>query len=157
MLVCQIATVVSFGATMPRVLIVDDALIMRRLIADVARQAGWEVAGEASNGQDAVEQFRTLRPDLTTLDMVMPLMGGLEALRQIRAIDPEARVVMVTAVDQREALLESIREGALDFVVKPFDRDRILGVLQKVQAALNATAHSGPATPDTTEAHGEPR
>jgi two-component system chemotaxis response regulator CheY len=126
---------------MSRLLIVDDALIMRRLIADVARQAGWEVAGEAPNGQAAVDLFRSLRPDLTTLDMVMPIMGGLEALRRIRELDPRARVVMVTAVDQREALLESIREGALDFVVKPFERERILGVLKKVQAAMASEAN----------------
>lgn len=144
---------------MSRLLIVDDALIMRRLIADVARQAGWEVAGEASNGQDAVEKFTALRPDLTTLDMVMPIMGGLEALRRIRAIDPSARVVMVTAVDQREALLESIREGAIDFVVKPFDRERILGVLQKVQGKVVGPDGSGgdPEDPTSIEANGEPR
>lgn len=142
---------------MPRLLIVDDALIMRRLIADVARQAGWEVVGEASNGQEAVEKYVALRPDLTTLDMVMPLMGGLEALREIRRLDPHARVVMVTAVDQREALLESIREGALDFVVKPFDRERILGVLHKVQGTLVAPAADDPHGPTISEAHGEPR
>lgn len=143
---------------MSRLLIVDDALIMRRLIADVARQAGWEVAGEASNGQEAVEKFAALRPDLTTLDMVMPIMGGLEALRRIRGIDPSARVVMVTAVDQREALLESIREGALDFVVKPFDRERILGVLQKVQGTAATPSGGGdPEDPSSIEANGEPR
>jgi two-component system chemotaxis response regulator CheY len=125
---------------MSRLLIVDDALIMRRLIADVARGAGWEVAGEAPNGQEAVSQFAALRPDLVTLDMVMPVMGGLEALRRIRALDPRARVVMVTAVDQREALMEAIREGALDFVVKPFERQRIVGVLEKVRAALTSEA-----------------
>ncbi len=121
---------------MGRLLVVDDAMIMRKLIRDVAIEAGWEVAGEASNGAEAVALYEKLRPDLVTMDLVMPVMGGNEALRQIRAADPDARVVVVTALDQKQTLTESIRDGALDFIVKPFDRERIIGFLKKVRATL---------------------
>jgi len=134
---------------MGRLLVVDDAMIMRKLIRDVAAEAGWEVAGEASNGAEAVERYEQLRPDLVTMDLVMPVMGGNEALRRIRAYDPEARVVVVTALDQQQPLLDSIRDGALDFIVKPFERERILSLLNKVRpraAAPTPTAH-GPTGP----------
>ena len=121
---------------MGRLLVVDDAMIMRKLIRDVAVEAGWEVAGEACNGAEAVALYEKLRPDLVTMDLVMPVMGGNEALRRIRAADPDARVVVVTALDQKQTLTESIRDGALDFIVKPFDRERIIGFLRKVRASL---------------------
>jgi two-component system, chemotaxis family, chemotaxis protein CheY len=121
---------------MGRVLVVDDAMIMRKLIRDVAVEAGWEVAGEAANGAEAVALYEKLRPDLVTMDLVMPVMGGNEALRRIRAADPDARVLVVTALDQKQTLTESIRDGAIDFIVKPFDRERILGFLKKVRATL---------------------
>jgi two-component system chemotaxis response regulator CheY len=121
---------------MGRLLVVDDAMIMRKLIRDVAVEAGWEVAGEAGNGAEAVELYEKLRPDLVTMDLVMPVMGGNEALRRIRAADPDARVVVVTALDQKQTLTESIRDGAMDFFVKPFDRERISVFLKKVRASL---------------------
>ena len=123
---------------MKRLLVVDDALLMRRLIRDAALEAGWEVVGEAGDGEAAVALYRSLRPDLVTMDVVMPEMGGLEALRRIRADDPEARVVMITALDQKQTLVESIRDGALDFIVKPFDRGRIVSLLEKVGARPGA-------------------
>ena len=126
---------------MGRLLVVDDAMIMRKLIRDVAVEAGWEIAGEASNGADAVALYEKLRPDLVTMDLVMPIMGGNEALRRIRAVDSEARVVVITALDQKQTLTESIRDGALDFIVKPFDRERILGFLKKVRASLPGQGH----------------
>ena len=119
---------------MGRLLVVDDAMLMRRMIRDVALEAGWEVVGEAKDGREGVTLFERLRPDLVTMDVVMPEMGGLEALRKIRALDPEARVVMVTALDQKQTIAEAIRDGALDFIVKPFDRDRIAGLLGKIGA-----------------------
>mgnify|MGYP005817217415 CR=1 FL=1 len=134
---------------MPRLLVVDDAMIMRKLIRDTALEAGWEIVGEAANGAEAVALYQTLRPDLVTMDLVMPVMGGNEALRQIRAIDGEARVVVVTALDQKQTLMESIRDGALDFIVKPFERERIRGVLDKVRARQDA-----PRTPQTHPAPG---
>jgi two-component system chemotaxis response regulator CheY len=117
---------------MKRLLIVDDALFMRKLIGGVAAEAGWEVVGEAGDGKRAVELYEALRPDLVTMDLVMPVMGGLDALRMIRAVDPAAQVVVVTAVDQKETLMDSIREGAMDFIVKPFERERVLGLLRKL-------------------------
>lgn len=120
---------------MKRLLIVDDALFMRRLIAGVARDAGWEVAGEAGDGERAVAMHAELKPDLTTMDLVMPVMGGLEALERIREADPDARVVVVTAVDQKQSVIDAIRLGALDFIVKPFDRDRVASLLRKAAGA----------------------
>lgn len=117
---------------MKRLLIVDDALFMRKMLCDVAAEAGWEVVGEAANGLEAVAMYDRLRPDLVTMDLVMPEMGGLEALRRIRADNPQARVVVVTALDQKQALMDSIREGAIDFIVKPFERQRVLKLLTKL-------------------------
>src|SRR3954447_11445006 len=118
---------------MKRLLVVDDALLMRKMIGEVAAEAGWEVAGEARNGVEAVELYDRLRPDLVTMDVVMPEMSGLEALRRIRAADPDAQVVMMTALDQRQTLMESIRDGAIDFIVKPFEAARIISLLTKAQ------------------------
>jgi two-component system, chemotaxis family, chemotaxis protein CheY len=117
---------------MKRLLVVDDALFMRKMICGVAAEAGWDVVGEAADGREAVALYEQLRPDLVTMDLVMPEMGGLEALRAIRARDPGARVVVVTALDQKQSLMDSIREGAIDFIVKPFERQRILSLLAKL-------------------------
>jgi len=114
-----------------RVLVVDDALIMRMRIKDIAREAGWEIAGEATNGEEAVARFLELRPDLMTLDIVMPKMDGVAVLRQVRKEDPLARVAMVSAVDQKEKLSECIRLGAVDFIVKPFDKARLKSFFEK--------------------------
>jgi two-component system chemotaxis response regulator CheY len=116
---------------MKRLLVVDDALFMRKLICGVAAEAGWEVVGEAGDGAEAVALYERLRPDLVTMDLVMPVMGGLEALRQIRDRDPEAQVVVVTALDQKQALMDSIRDGAIDFIVKPFERQRVVNLLAR--------------------------
>jgi two-component system, chemotaxis family, chemotaxis protein CheY len=122
------------GASAKRLLVVDDALFMRKLISGVAAEAGWEVAAEAANGEEAVALYAQLKPDLVTMDLVMPVMGGLEALRKIRQVDPQAQVVVVTALDQKQALMDSIRDGAIDFIVKPFERDRVLNLLHKLGA-----------------------
>ncbi len=106
---------------MNRLLIVDDALIMRMKIREIATQAGWTIVAEGTNGVEAVKLFEEHRPDMVTLDMVMPEMDGLSALKAIRAGHPTANVVMVSAVNQKEKLRECILEGAVDFVVKPFD------------------------------------
>ena len=118
-----------------RVLVVDDQLITRTMIKDVASEAGWEVAGEASDGQQAVEQFKELSPDLVTLDMVMPHLDGLAALEQILQIDPSACVVMVSAVDQRPKLNRAIELGAADFLVKPVEKARLLSMFNKILPA----------------------
>jgi two-component system chemotaxis response regulator CheY len=124
---------------MKRLLVVDDALFMRKLICGVAAEAGWLVVAEAANGAEAVSLYQQYHPDLVTMDLVMPVMGGLEALRQIRAANPHAQVVVVTALDQKQALMDSIREGAIDFIVKPFERHRVLALLAKLGSA---TPHS---------------
>jgi two-component system chemotaxis response regulator CheY len=127
---------------MKRLLIVDDALFMRKMIRGVAAEAGWEVVGEAADGAEAVSLYQQLHPDLVTMDLVMPVMGGLEALRQIRALDPDAKVVVVTALDQKQALMESIRDGAIDFIVKPFERQRVLSLLGKLGSDARPVASS---------------
>ena len=120
---------------MKRLLIVDDAMFMRRLLADVATEAGWNVVGEAADGLQAIEKYDALRPDLVTMDLVMPILGGLEALRSIRHNDPEAQVIVISALDQKAAVLDSITAGAIDFVVKPFNRDQLLGMFKKLGAS----------------------
>lgn len=121
-----------------RLLVADDALIMRAIIKDIATRAGWEVVGEAATGAECVARYRELRPDLVTLDIVMPVMDGVEALRTLRQEDPAARIVMVSAVDQKAKLMECIQLDALDFVAKPFDRERLRALLQRYLAATTA-------------------
>ncbi len=113
-------------------LVTDDALIIREIIKDAVRRAGWEVVGEAANGKEAVESYRQLKPDVMTLDLVMPEYDGLYALREIMAEHPSAKVVIVSAVDQKDVLKESFVLGATDFVVKPFDRQSLLETLDKI-------------------------
>ena len=108
-----------------RVLVVDDAVIMRKRIKDIAERAGWEVAGEAGNGEEAIVLYEQENPDLVTLDIVMPKMDGVTALKRVMAINPAAQVVMISAVDQKDKLAECIRHGAVDFIVKPFDGERL--------------------------------
>lgn len=114
-----------------RLLIVDDALIMRMRIREIALQAGWEVVAEASNGSQAVELYRHLKPDLVTMDIVMPNMDGVEALKAIREEEPSSRVCMVSAVNQKEKLAECIRLGAIDFIVKPFEKAQLVSLFEK--------------------------
>lgn len=140
---------------MKRLLVVDDALLMRKMIRDVASETGWEVAGEARDGAEAVELYAKLRPDLVTMDVVMPTMGGLEALRQIRAADPGAQVVMITALDQKQTLMEAIRDGAIDFIVKPFERERVVSLLGKIPARAGAASGAPSIRVDPPSSTGE--
>lgn len=110
---------------MNRLMIVDDALIMRMKIRDIAGAAGWQVVAEAQNGEEAVALYEQHQPDLVTLDMVMPKLDGVAALRAIRELNPNAQVVMVSAVDQKDKLNDCITSGAMDFIVKPFDPARL--------------------------------
>jgi two-component system, chemotaxis family, chemotaxis protein CheY len=116
---------------MTRLLVVDDALIMRKRISEIARHSGWDIVGEAADGQQAVELYQTLHPDLVTMDIVMPTVDGVEALRAIRQLDPSAKVCMISALNQSEKLSECIRLGAIDFIVKPFDRTRLESLFQR--------------------------
>ena len=119
---------------MPSVLIADDAAFMRMMLKNVLTEAGYEVVGEAENGAVAVSKYRELNPDLTTIDITMPEMDGLAALKEIRAGDPAARVVMCSAMGQQSMVIESIQAGAKDFIVKPFQPDRVLEAVQKALA-----------------------
>ena len=124
------------GETMPaRVLIVDDALFMRTMLRNIFVESGFEVVGEAGNGNDAVEKYRALVPDLTTMDIVMPEKNGIEALKLIMAFDPRARVVMCSALGQESLIIEALEAGARDFIVKPFKPAKVVEVAQKVLAA----------------------
>lgn len=116
---------------MARVLVVDDAAFMRKLVSDALVKGGHEVVGEAGNGNEAVARYQELRPEVTTLDITMPEKGGLAALQEIMDLDPAACVVMCSALGQESKVLESIKIGAKDFVVKPFQPDRVVGAVDK--------------------------
>ena len=116
---------------MARILIADDAAFMRMRSATLLKELGHEVI-EAENGQEAVDLFRAESPDAVLLDITMPVMDGLDALREIRKLDGDARVAMVTAMGQQQVIMEAIKAGAKDFVVKPFDSDRIQSALWKL-------------------------
>ncbi len=114
------------------VLVCDDAIFMRTMISDILSQAGYQVIGEAETGVQAVEKFRELQPDLVTMDIVMPEMGGIDAVREIVKKDPEARILMCSAMGQQALVVEAIQAGAKDFVVKPFQPSRVLEAVQRV-------------------------
>jgi two-component system chemotaxis response regulator CheY len=116
---------------MARVLVVDDAAFMRKVVSDALHGGGHEVIGEASNGAEAIARYRELQPELMTLDITMPEMDGITALKEIIAIDPCARVIMCSALGQESKVLEAIRAGAKDFVVKPFKVERVLDAVGK--------------------------
>ena len=114
------------------VLICDDAIFMRTMIGDILRQAGFQVVGEAENGQQAIDKYRTLRPDFVTMDIVMPEMGGIDAVKEIIREDPQAKILMCSAMGQQALVIEAIQAGARDFVVKPFQPSRVLEAVQRV-------------------------
>jgi two-component system chemotaxis response regulator CheY len=118
-----------------RVLIVDDALFMRTMLRNIFAESGFDVVGEAGNGTEAVEKYRQLAPDLTTMDIVMPESNGIEALKRIMALDPRARVVMCSALGQESLIIEALDAGARDFIVKPFKPAKVVEVAQKVLAS----------------------
>lgn len=117
-----------------RVMIVDDALFMRNMLKDICIRAGFEVVVEADNGETAVELYREHRPGLVTMDIVMPRRSGIEALQDIMAEDPQARVVMVSALGQDSLVLEAVEAGARDFIVKPFKEEKVVDVIRRVTA-----------------------
>ena len=119
---------------MTRILVVDDAEFMRVRAARVLEDAGYEVI-HAGNGVEALKQYADSRPDAVLLDITMPEMDGLTALKEIRKLDPSARVAMVTAMGQQAIVMEALRSGARDFVIKPFQPERVLAALHKMLAA----------------------
>ncbi|HEX4805257.1 MAG TPA: response regulator [Conexibacter sp.] len=126
---------------MARVLVVDDAAFMRKVLTDALVAGGHEVVGEAGDGDAALAAFRELRPDLVTLDITMPGKDGLAALRELVELDPAVRVVICSALGQETKVLDAIKAGARDFVVKPFERERLLSAVEKAlgQPAQAAT------------------
>lgn len=117
---------------MKKILVVDDAKVIRMIIRQILTRHGFEIAGEAGNGKEALEKYKELRPDAVTMDIVMPEVDGIQGLKEILAFDKQAKVVMISAIDQRDALMESIRHGAADYVVKPFEDDRMVTSLKNI-------------------------
>lgn len=115
-----------------KILIVDDAAFMRMMIKDVLTKNGFEVIGEAENGKIAIEKFAELNPDLVIMDITMPEMNGIEALKAIKAAKPSAKVIMCSAMGQQAMVIEAIQSGAKDFIVKPFQADRVCEAVRKV-------------------------
>ncbi len=114
------------------ILIVDDAAFMRMMIKDILTKNGYNVVGEAENGTKAVEKFAEVKPDLVLMDITMPELDGIEALKKIKETDPSALIIMCSAMGQQAMVIESIQAGAKDFIVKPFQADRVLEAVKKV-------------------------
>ncbi len=123
---------------MARLLVADDASFMRQMIREIVESEGFEVCGEASDGVEAVDEFKRLQPDVVTMDIVMPRKSGIDAVRGIVAIDPGACVVMCSALGQETLVTEAIQAGAEDFIVKPFKPDAVIGTLKTVLAPADA-------------------
>ena len=117
---------------MAKILIVDDAAFMRMMIKDILTKNGYEVAGEAENGVVAVSKYGEIKPDLVLMDITMPEKDGIQALKDIKAIDSGAKVIMCSAMGQQAMVIEAIQSGAKDFIVKPFDADRVLEAVNKI-------------------------
>lgn len=117
-----------------RILIVDDALFMRHLLRSILEPIGYVIVAEAENGAEALKLFEELRPDLTTLDIIMPEMDGLQVLTGIRKLDQQAKVIMVTAVDQRSYMLKAMNMGVSDFIVKPFEDARVISAVERAMS-----------------------
>lgn len=115
---------------MPKILLVDDAAFMRMRCSKLLTENGYEV-NEAENGQEAISKYQSFQPDLVLMDITMPVMDGITATKEIKALDANAKVVMVSALGQQTMVIEAIKAGAKDFVVKPFEPDKILGTVRK--------------------------
>jgi two-component system chemotaxis response regulator CheY len=117
---------------MARILIIDDAKFMRVTLAALVKKANHEVVGEGENGKQAIELYRALLPDLVTMDITMPVMSGIDAVKEIKNEFPDARVIMCSAMGQQKMVVESIEAGAKDFIIKPFDDNRVLEAIARV-------------------------
>ena len=117
---------------MAKILVVDDAAFMRMMIKDILTKNGYEVAGEAENGRVAVSKYSELKPDLELMDITMPEKDGIQALKEIKAGDGNAKVIMCSAMGQQAMVIEAIQSGARDFIVKPFQADRVIEAVKKV-------------------------
>ena len=115
-----------------RILVVDDAAFMRMMLKDILTKGGYEVCGEAGDGVEALAKYNELKPDLVTLDITMPNKDGIAALKDIKAADPSAVCIMCSAMGQQSMVIEAIQSGAKDFIVKPFQADRVIESIKKV-------------------------
>ncbi|WP_409305552.1 response regulator [Peribacillus sp. SCS-155] len=117
---------------MARILIVDDAKFMRLTLSEILEKAQHKVVGEAENGQEAIDMYRKIQPDLVTMDITMPVLSGLDAVKQIKSEFPDAKVIMCSAMGQQKMVVEAIEAGAKDFIVKPFDENRVSEAINRV-------------------------
>ena len=115
-----------------KILIVDDASFMRMMIKDILSKNGFEIAGEAENGAKAIEKYKETKPDLVIMDITMPEVDGIQAVKEIKKIDPNSKIVMCSAMGQQAMVIEAIQAGAKDFIVKPFQADRVIEAVRKV-------------------------
>lgn len=118
-----------------KVLICDDAEFIRNLLRDCLSQGGFEIVGEAVNGEDAVNKYKILKPDVVTMDIVMPVKSGIDAVKEIMGYDPKAKIIMCSALGQEILVVDAIEAGAKDFIVKPFNSDHLIKVIKKVLAS----------------------
>ena len=120
---------------MANILIVDDALFMRKILSDIFSEAGHKIVGEAENAKEAIELYKKLKPDIVTMDIIMPEIGGIDTLKAIKQIlksDKDAKIVIVSAMGQQDMVVESIQAGAKDFIVKPFQRSQITEAIARL-------------------------
>ncbi|WP_123040297.1 response regulator [Cohnella candidum] len=120
---------------MAKVMIVDDAAFMRMMLKNILQKAGHEVVGEAENGAVAVEKYASLKPDFVTMDITMPVMEGIEAVKRIRETDPHAKILMCSAMGQQGMIVQAVQAGARDFIVKPFQEERVIESVKKLLGA----------------------
>ncbi len=117
---------------MANILVVDDSRTSRRILKDLLEKNGHVVVGEAVNGQDGYDSYNKLNPDIVTMDITMPEVDGIESLRLIKKVDPNAKVIMITAAGQKEKMMEALKYGASDFISKPFNEDVVLDTIKKL-------------------------
>lgn len=117
---------------MAKILLVDDSKTSRKILRNLLEDKGHEIISEATNGAEAVEMFKTLKPDAVTMDITMPILNGIDALKQIMEIDKDAKVIMVTAAGQKSKMIDAIKFGASEFLTKPFESDQISDIVDKV-------------------------
>ena len=115
-----------------KVMVVDDAAFMRMMVKDILEKNGYEVVAEAGNGMEAVQKYKEVSPDLVTMDITMPEMDGIQAVNEIKKINPDANILMCSAMGQQAMVVEAIKSGAKDFIVKPFQAERVLEAVKKV-------------------------
>ncbi|MDD5948537.1 MAG: response regulator [Lachnospiraceae bacterium] len=120
---------------MAKILIVDDSRTSRKVLRGILEEAGYEIIGEAPDGEQGVQMYNELKPDIVTLDITMPVLDGIGALKKIKERDSDAKVVMVTAAGQKSKMVEAVKYGASEFVAKPFDRDQLSAIIKKVAEA----------------------